>query len=189
MTTLIRENTNKPSINLKIQKSDEINCNMTSKIDNVSKLDTSLKKLYLPTIQKKTTQTIPVSSLTKRIQKSNSQPNLLKKNFESDLMSPSTEKEKILFAKYSLSRINAKINDITLSYKRLLAEKEENLNIIKRAICSDDPTYVHSLYLKIEQFLEDTIKNNSFNSISNKKTYSTLNNENTKIRRNKRKGK
>ena len=78
-------------------------------------------------------------------------------------MSPSTEKEKILFAKYSLSRINAKINDITLSYKRLLAEKEENLNIIKRAICSDDPTYVHSLYLKIEQFLEDTIKNNSFN--------------------------
>ena len=180
MTTLIRENTNKPSINLKIQKSDEINCNMTSKIDNVSKLDTSLKKLYLPTIQKKTTQTIPVSSLTKRIQKSNSQPNLLKKNFESDLMSPSTEKEKILFAKYSLSRINAKINDITLSYKRLLAEKEENLNIIKRAICSDDPTYVHNLYSKIEQFLEDTIKNNSFNSISNKKTYSTLNNENTK---------
>ena len=46
-----------------------------------------------------------------------------------------TEKEKILLAKSSLARINEKINDLTLNYKKLLMEKEDNLNIIKKALC------------------------------------------------------
>ena len=151
MTTKLKEKANNSATNIKIKKPNEINTTYNAKIENTIKMDSSLKKIYLPAIQKRTMQTIPVSSITRRIRKSQSQSHLRNAYKKTNTFNPNTEKEKILLAKYSLSRINAKINDLSLNYKKLLVEKEDNLNIIKNAICSDDPTYAESISLKIQQ--------------------------------------
>ena len=179
MSMKLQENTINPSLNIKIQKPDEMNSHHNTKIDNSTKANSSFKKLYLPSIQKKTMQTIPVSSITRRLKKSQSQTNVMKTGKKTLFFGQNNEREKILLAKYSLSRINAKINDLYLNYKKLVVEKEDNLNIIKTAICSDDPTYAENLTLRIEQLLEDAMKGNINNK--NKLTISTSNYENIKI--------
>ena len=167
-----------PSLNIRLQKPESIMAHYSTKVDNSTKTDSSLKKLYLPSIQKKTIVTIPVSSITRRIRKSQSQTNIIMGNKKSSLNVQNTEKEKILLAKYSLSRIEAKINALYLNYKKLLVEKEDNLNIIKSAIFSDDPTYAENISLKIQQLLDIAMKSN-FNS-KTKSTVSTLSYENNK---------
>ena len=182
MTTKLMEKPINPSTNIRIKKPNEISTNYNTKIEKTLQVDSSLKKIYLPAIHKRTMQTIPVSSLTRRMKKSQSQSNLINAYKKSNTFNPNTEKEKILLAKYSLSRINAKINDLTLNYKKLLVEKEDNLNIIKNAICSDDPTYAESIGLKIEQLLEDAMKNSNNNAnAKNKVTISTTNYDNLKF--------
>ena len=170
MTSKLKDNI----INTKLQKAEAISAHSNSKLENYSKLDSSLRKLYLPSIQKKSISTIQDTSIRK-LKKSQSQAIIL--NNYKNPFSSNEGKERILLAKSSLSRINAKINDLTLNFKKLLMEKEENLNIIKKALCSDDPTYSDQILLKIEQFLEDTIKTLKTN---NKKTISTINYENMK---------
>ena len=174
MATIFQEKTDNPSVNVKTQKNDNISENYNTKFDNISKNDSSLKKLYLPAIQKKNVHTMPVSSISKRLKKSQSQSYLIRNNKTPSLINPNSEKEKILLAKYSLARIKVKINDLVLSNKKLMAEKEANLNIIKSAIISDDPAYTDDIFFKIEQFLEETLRN------TNKKTISTINYENLK---------
>ena len=181
MATKLMEKPINPSTNIRIKKPNEISTNYNTKIEKTLQVDSSLKKIYLPAIHKRTMQTIPVSSLTRRMKKSQSQSNLINAYKKSNTFNPNTEKEKILLAKYSLSRINAKINDLTLNYKKLLVEKEDNLNIIKNAICSDDPTYAESIGLKIEQLLEDAMKNNNNVNAKNKVTISTTNYDNLKF--------
>ena len=175
MATLFQERTNNSSQNYKTQKNDVITEHYNTKNDNSSKNDSSLKKLYLPTIQKKSVQTLPVSSFTKRLKKSQSQSYLIKPIKTKSSININSEKEKILLAKYSLARIKVKINDLILSNKKLVAEKEANLNIIKSAIVSDDPTYTDDILLKIEQFLEESMKN-----YNNKRTLTSVNYENIK---------
>jgi len=177
MSLKLQEKAPNSSLNIKTQKSDDFNTYNT-KMENQAKIHASLKKVYLPTIKKKPTQITPVSSITGRIRKSQSQINLIKGNKKMDIYYQNTEKEKILLAKYNLSRINAKIYDLTLNNKKLLFEKEDNLNIIKNTICSDDPTYAESLSLRIQKLLEEAMKNNS--NKKNKKTLSTSNYENLK---------
>ena len=158
-------------INLKLKKPEEMASFHSTKVTNASKLDTSLKKLYLPKIQKRTIQTLPISSLNRQLVKSRSQAFLTADNKDSESIDPNEEKEKLMLAKLSLSRINGKINDLKLNYKKLLLEKEENLGIIKDAMRSNDPVYIENLYLKIEQMLEDSMKNYT------KKTLTTHNYE------------
>ena len=141
MSTKLQEKPINPSLNIKIQKPSNIKAYYNTKLDNSTKTDSTLKQLFLPSIQKKSVQTIPVSSVIRRLRKSQSQSNVIKSNKKSFLFDINNEKEKVLLSKYSLSRINAKIYDLNLNYKKLLMEKEENLKIIKNAICSDDPTY------------------------------------------------
>ena len=149
-----------------------------TKSDGSTKLDSSFKKLHLPTIKKNSLPTIPVSSVTKRIKKSQSQLNLIRDNKKINIYNPNNEREKVLLAKYSLARINARINDLSLSYKKLFLEKEDNLNIIKNAVSSDDPTFEQNLSLKIEQLLEEVLKYNNF--YRNKLSLSTGSYENIK---------
>ena len=175
MTSKLKENIINPTKNIKLQKAEEITGHSDSRKENIAKISASLKKIYLPTIQKKTMPTIQDSPITRRIKKSQSQAILL--NDYNSPLSANTEKEKILLAKSSLLRINAQIHDLTLNYRRLQIEKEDNLNIIKKALCSDDPTYTDTILLKIEQFLEETLKN--FNH--NNKSISTINYENMRI--------
>ena len=179
MSIQLQEKAIDPSLNIKVKKTDDLNAHYNTKIEYSTKADSTLKRIYLPTIKKKTTQPIPVSSITKRIRKSQSQSYLIKDNKKTNIYYQDTEKERILLAKYSLSRINAKINDLTLNNKKLLVEKEGNLNIIKNAICSDDPAYAESLTLRIEQLLEEAMKKISNNK--NRMTISTANYENFKI--------
>ena len=178
MSTKQPENDNNPSLNSKNQKSEDIKINNNTKSDGSTKLDSSFKKLHLPTIKKNSLPTIPVSSVTKRIKKSQSQLNLIRDNKKINIYNPNNEREKVLLAKYSLARINARINDLSLSYKKLFLEKEDNLNIIKNAVSSDDPTFEQNLSLKIEQLLEEVLKYNNF--YRNKLSLSTGSYENIK---------
>ena len=178
MSTKPPENDNNPSLNSKNQKSEDIKINNNTKSDGSTKLDSSFKKLHLPTIKKNSLPTIPVSSVTKRIKKSQSQLNLIRDNKKINIYNPNNEREKVLLAKYSLARINARINDLSLSYKKLFLEKEDNLNIIKNAVSSDDPTFEQNLSLKIEQLLEEVLKYNNF--YRNKLSLSTGSYENIK---------
>ena len=116
MSTKPQENENNPNLNNKIQKSDAINIYNNSKSDYSTKLDSSFKKLHLPTIKKNSLPPIPVSSITKRIKKSQSQSNLIEHNKKINIYNQNNEKEKVLLAKYTLARINARINDLSLSY-------------------------------------------------------------------------
>ena len=176
MNSKFKENIINPSENKKLQKVEDIATHSDPRLENINKISKTLKNLYLPTIKKKSLPTIQDVGNTRRIKKSQSQAILLN-GYKSPFTS-NTEKEKILLAKSSLARINEKINDLTLNYKKLLMEKEDNLNIIKKALCSDDPTYTDSILLKIEQFLEDTLRNYS-QTIKN--SLSTVNYENIKI--------
>ena len=77
-----------------IQKSDAINIYNNSKSDYSTKLDSSFKKLHLPTIKKNSLPPIPVSSITKRIKKSQSQSNLIEHNKKINIYNQNNEKEK-----------------------------------------------------------------------------------------------
>ena len=141
-------------INLKLRKPEELSSLNTTKIDNISKVDSNLKKLYLPTIQKKTIRTVPVSSLNRGLYKSRSQAILTLNEKTSETLDPNAEKEKLMLAKLSLSRINGRINDIKINYKKLLQEKNENFNIIKEAISSNDPSYIFKNRTNVRRYTE-----------------------------------
>ena len=147
-------------INPKLTKPEEMTSPNSTKLENTSKFDTSLKKLYLPTIQKKTIQTVQISSVNRGLIKSKSQAFLTANNKTFDNSNPNAEKEKLMLAKLTLSRVIGKINDIKLNYKKLLVEKGENLGIINEAISMNDPSNIEVINLKIEQMLEESLKKN-----------------------------
>ena len=140
----------------------------SKKVDGISKIDSDLKKLYLPVISKKILPKIPFQLI--QLTKSQSQKNYNisindiqleqnKQNYQYN------EKEKLIFAKLTLSRIEAKINDLLINYKKLLNERNQNLKVIKEIINSNNLSNKEILLNKIQYLLEN----------SNKKFYDTIN--------------
>ena len=136
-----------------------------SKIDSISKMDTYLKKLYLPSIPKKTIPKMGGTTFNKKLIKSQSYSNF--SSNEKTFYNQNKEKEKLMLAKISLIRIKTQINELMANYKKLLAEKEKNMCLIREAININDPEYYNQLTLKIEQTVEETMKNNKKNFTSN----------------------
>ena len=140
----------------------------TTKMDSISKMNSNLRKLYLPAISRKVIPKIPVSCI--KLVKSHSQENFNisiennkleqnKQNYQYN------EKEKLFFLKLTLSRIESKINDLMVNYKKLLNEKNQNLNAIKEIINSNNSSNKEILLNKIHYLLEN----------NNKKTLDTIN--------------
>ena len=126
-----------------------------SKIDSISKMDTYLKKLYLPSIPKKTIPKMGGTTFNKKLIKSQSYSNF--SSNEKTFYNQNKEKEKLMLAKISLIRIKTQINELMTNYKKLLAEKEKNMCLIREAININDPEYYNQLTLKIEQTVEETM--------------------------------
>jgi len=140
----------------------------TTKMDSISKMNSNLRKLYLPAISRKVIPKIQVSSI--KLVKSHSQENFnisidnnqLEHNKQNCQYN---EKEKLLFLKLTISRIEAKINDLMINYKKLLNEKNQNLKAIKEIINSNNSSEKEILLNKIQYILEN----------SNRKTFDTIN--------------
>ena len=136
------------------------------------------KKVILPQIKKHKTSSIPSSSYSRNIKSSQSQKDLFdSQNDKWKININHTEKERLMLTKLKLSRLITKINDINYSYRKLLAEKEENLNIIRQAISGNGYTYSENLYKKLEQMLEDAINNKINNTNQNPESKITQNEE------------
>ena len=131
----------------------------TTKMDSISKMNSNLRKLYLPAISRKVIPKIQVSSI--KLVKSHSQENFnisidnnqLEHNKQNCQYN---EKEKLLFLKLTLSRIEAKINDLMINYKKLLNEKNQNLKAIKEIINSNNSSEKEILLNKIQYLLENS---------------------------------
>ena len=153
-------------------KKDDNSSQSKSRNDNSSKNSYKTKKDILPQIRMSRKTNLPISSFNNKLKSSQSQKELFDnpKNM-SYLNVNSIEKEKLMLAKLNLGRLRAKINDINYSYKKLLYEKEENINIIKKAISSNDYTYSENIIKKVEQMLEEAIynKNNQNQNNQSKK--------------------
>ena len=163
------------SMNYNLQKPEIISPYNTTKMETVAQKDINLKKIYLPSIQKKIIPRYPIPS-TKLI-KSRSLIYLpLNDNNNPKTTNPNDEKEKLILAKLTLSRIETKVNDMIFDCKKLAGEKEENLKLIKEVVNSNNSTNKESLITKIQYVFEDILKNNNFN----KKTFSTENFDNIK---------
>ena len=174
MSTKPEETTISNVINLQKKNSGSLTSHYT-KMDSISKMDSYLKKLYLPSIQKKSIPSMRATSFNRRLLKSQSYTNMTQKDKTTYINNNNKEKEKLMLSKLSLLRINTQINDLMFNYKKLLLEKEENINIIKEAISINDPSYFEEINSKIEQMVEDTLKNN-------RKTFTTNNYNNESIK-------
>ena len=153
METAEKENNNNISSTKEETKKDEIQ---------------SQQKIILPQIQNQRSPNIPSSSYNRKLKSSKSQKDLwdINQSNKWKLNNNNTEKEKLMLAKQTLSRLITKIKDINYSYKKLLIEKEENLNIIRQAISANDYTYSENLYKKVEKVLEESI-NKKLNNNNN----------------------
>ena len=174
---------NAPIINQENKKIDNKTFQLKLKKDTLKNINSRYKKLVLPQIQKKLSF-MAAKSFTPMLKSSQSQSDLFNnKTNRANINRNITEKDQLIIAKMSLARLKTKINDISNSYKKLLYEKEENLNYLKQAISSDDQTKTENLYRKIEQILEDTIKN-SENEKKEVKNNNNNENNNTDLNKN-----
>ena len=193
MSTTEIENKEKTLLPNQENKNKGLESTIKSRNNNL-KNDSKYKKLILPKIQKPRKTNMPVSTLNRNLKSSQSQNDLFSNQvYKNNLNDNNNEKEKLMIAKLSLRRLIAKINDINYSYKKLLNEKEENLNLLKQSISSTDYTYSENLYKKVEQVLEEAINNKSNNNYQNnnyesgisqnqeKESENKLNKENEKI--------
>ena len=148
----------------------ENNDNISSTKEETKKDENQLQqKIILPQIQNQRSPNIPSSSYNRKLKSSKSQKDLWDNNQSNKWKlnnNNNTEKEKLMLAKQTLSRLITKIKDINYSYKKLLIEKEENLNIIRQAISANDYTYSENLYKKVEKVLEESI-NKKLNNNNN----------------------
>ena len=159
------------TFNYNPKKLDIISPYHTTKMETVSQKHADMKRFYLPSIRKKVIPRYPISSM--KLIKSKSQGNLDISNelAKPQCIKPNCMKEKLMFLKLSLSRIEARINEMVFDYKKLMTEKEQNLKMIKEIINSNKTPEKEILITKIQLALEETVKNNNFN----KKTFSTEN--------------
>ena len=148
------------TFNYNQKKSYAISQNYTTKTETVSQKDINLKKFYLPSIR--ASPHFQNSSI--KLVKSQSQGNLdiSKDDTKPGYVKQNQEKEKLMFAKLDLCRIESKISDINFNCKKLIAQKEENLKIIKEVINSNNMPEKENLITKIQIILEDTLKNNNY---------------------------
>ena len=165
------------TINYNKLKPEIISPYYTTKMETIYQKDICLKKLYLPSIKKKTLTCFP-SPATKLI-KSHSQINV---NFpfkettkKPEEKKPNEERERILITKLNLSRIDSKINDIMFSCKKLISEKEANIKLIKEIINKNNFQNEEILKSKIKLMIQEYSKNNNY-----KKSFSTENFETIK---------
>lgn len=152
------------------------------------KNESSFKKVILPAIQKRRNLDLPASSFHSRINKNISHKDLfVNQKSKSNMNLYNSEIDILMIAKINLTHLKKKINDLKYSYKMLCIEKNENLNIFKEAISSNNYAYSESLYKQIEQMLDDTINNtkNINNSKIIQKTIEEKNNINEEINKKK----
>ena len=145
-------------------KEEDITSQTKNQNDNNTKNEPKYQKVILPLIKKPKLTLKPIGSFNRKLKSSQSQEYIFNTPNNKTNRNSNTEKEKLMIAKLNLARLITKINDINFSYKKLLAEKEENLKILRQAISSNDYTYSENLYKKINKMLEDaiSIKENSY---------------------------
>ena len=178
-------NNNHSSLNVQENKKEELTSKEISKNNNYISIP-KYKKMILPSIKNQQTSTRPSASFKRKLHFSNSQKELYnvlnnKTNINNNI---NIEKEKLMIAKINLRHLVSKINEINTSYKRLLLEKKNNINILREAISSNDFTYSENLYKKIEKMLDDAVSNkvNNYNNYENKtEQKSTDNNSNNQM--------
>jgi hypothetical protein len=163
--------------------------------DEISKNNNSkYKKVILPSLQAYKGLSFSQSNLpynNRKLRSSQSQEYFISNNNNDMTTKTSTNnnnynlvKERLMFAKMTLSRLKAKINEINNSYKKLLAEKEENLNILRQAISSNDYSYSEQIYKKIEKMLDDAVnakENNNSKNYDNSTDQKNAESNNIKI--------
>ena len=145
-------------------KEEDITSQTKNQNDNNTKNESKNQNVILPLIKRPKITLKPVGSFNRKLKSSQSQEYIFNSPSNKTNRNSNTEKEKLIIAKLNLARLITKINDINFSYKKLLAEKEENLKILRQAISSNDYTYSENLYKKINKMLEDalSIKENSY---------------------------
>ena len=122
------------------------------------KNESSFKKVILPSIQKRRNLEIPASSFHPKIKKNISHKDLfVYQKSKSNMNLYNSEIDLLMIAKIDLAHLKKKINDLNYSYKKLCIEKDENLNILREAINSNNYTYSENLYKKIDKMLEDAL--------------------------------
>ena len=152
-------NQNEKDKNLSLNNNKE-NKNQENLYQNKQKNESSFKKVILPSIQNRRNLDIPASSFHPRIKKNISHKDLfVNQKSKSNMNLYNSDIDKLMIAKIDLAHLKKKINDLNYSYKKLCIEKNENLNILREAISSNNYTYSESLYKKITQMLDDAIKN------------------------------
>ena len=148
------------------------------------KNESSFKKVILPSIQKRRNLEIPASSFHPKIKKNISHKDLfVYQKSKSNMNLYNSEIDLLMIAKIDLAHLKKKINDLNYSYKKLCIEKDENLNILREAINSNNYTYSENLYKKIDKMLEDALnsKKNINNSKISQKTIEEKDNINEEI--------
>jgi len=173
-------NQNEKDNNLPLNNNKE-NKNQENSIQTKQKNESSFKKVILPSIQKRRNLEIPISSFNPRIKKNISQKDLfVNQKSKSNINLYNSEIDLLMIAKIDLAHLKKKINDLNYSYKKLCSEKDENLNILREAISSNNYTYSESLYKKIDKMLEDALNNkkNINNSKISQKTFEEKDNIN-----------
>ena len=137
-----------------------LNNNQENSFQTKQKNESTFKKVILPSIKNRRNLDIPASSFHPRIKKNISHNDLfVNQKSKSNMNLYNSEIDKLMIAKVDLAHLKKKVNDLNYSYKKLCIEKDENLNILKEAISSNNYTYSESLYKKIAQILEDAINN------------------------------
>ena len=147
MTTLEQNSKNNDSlINQGSKKEENSSIIKYKNENNTLRSNSKYKKLVLPQIQKERNSYIHGKSFNRKIKSSQSQNDIFNnKNNKSIFNKNNTAKEQLMIAKQKLTRLISRINDINCSYRKLLYEKEENLNILRQAISSNDYTYSENL--------------------------------------------
>ena len=166
---MFKRNSEKNHINLtfyhNLRKANTISPHFDKKLDSVYMVNTNIRKLYLPSIQKKSNK---LSNHFIKLPKSQSQDNIYipmdQTQFES-FNKQNIESDKLLLEKISLAKIESKINDMNKNNKQLMQEREENLRIIKEIINSNNPPNKEVLLMKIQYLLDN--KNKKSLDISN----------------------
>ena len=146
------------TFNNNFNKTNNISLYFNTKMDRMNKVDADIRKLYLPTIQRKVNQNMQIFPI--KLVKSQSQENIYipldntqLKFFSND----NIKREKLIMAKLSLMKMEAKINEMNNNYKKLIQEREENIKMIKEIIISNNSPNKEIL-LKIQYLLENKNK-------------------------------
>ena len=142
-----------------LRKSNTISPHFDNKMNSIYIGDTITRKFYLPSIKKKPNQKI--SNQYIKLQKSRSQDNIYMPMDQTQFGSfnkQNSESDKILLGKIILAKMESKINDMNKNNKQLKKEREENLNIIKEIINSNNPPNKEIFLMKIQCLLDNKNK-------------------------------